>query len=65
MESPSNGRDALNATIAAHRAKKMLVSAPNSGGGASGKFVARVTKTVHARLATRARAAGYLSVRWR
>jgi predicted HicB family RNase H-like nuclease len=34
------------------------VSAPNSGGVASGKFVARVPKTVHAQLATRARAEG-------
>ena len=53
-----NGRDALKATIAALRAKKLPVPAPNSGGVASGKFVARVPKTVHAQLATRARAEG-------
>jgi antitoxin HicB len=53
-----NGRDALKATIAALKAKKLPVPAPNSGGIASGKFVARVPKTVHAQLATRARAEG-------
>ena len=54
----ANGRDALKATVAALRAKKLPVPAPNSGGVASGKFVARVPKTVHAQLATRARAEG-------
>ena len=53
-----NGRDALKATIAALKSKKLAVPAPNSGGVASGKFVARVPKTVHAQLATRARAEG-------
>ena len=53
-----SGRDALKATIAALRGKKLAVPAPNSGGVASGKFVARVPKTVHAELATRARAEG-------
>ena len=57
-EAIENGRDALKATIAALRAKKLSVPAPNSGGVASGKFVARVPKTVHAQLATRARAEG-------
>jgi len=57
-EALRNGRDALKATIAALKAKKMPVPAPNSGGVASGKFVARVPKTVHAQLATRARAEG-------
>jgi len=57
-EAISNGRDALKATIAALKAKKLPVPAPNSGGVASGKFVARVPKTVHARLASRARAEG-------
>jgi antitoxin HicB len=54
----ANGHDALKATVAALRAKKLPVPAPNSGGVASGKFVARVPKTVHAQLATRARAEG-------
>ena len=53
-----SGLDALKATIAALKAKKLPVPAPNSGGVASGKFVARVPKTVHAQLATRARAEG-------
>lgn len=57
-EAMTNGRDALKATIAALIAKKMTVPSPNSGGVASGKFVARVPKTVHAQLATRARAEG-------
>jgi antitoxin HicB len=57
-EAMSNGRDALKATIAALKSKKMTVPAANSGGVASGKFVARVPKTVHAQLATRARAEG-------
>ncbi len=54
----ANGRDALKATIATLKSKKLPVPAPNSGGVASGKFVARVPKTVHAQLATRARAEG-------
>ena len=57
-EAIENGRDALKATIAALKAKKVPVPAPNSGGVASGKFVARVPKTVHAQLATRAKAEG-------
>ena len=54
----ANGRDALKATLAALKAKKFPVPAPNRGGVASGFFVARVPKTVHAQLATRARAEG-------
>lgn len=57
-EAVASGQDALKATIAALKAKKLPVPAPNSGGVASGKFIARVPKTVHARLATRARAEG-------
>ena len=57
-EAVTNGRDALKATIAALKAKKMAVPSANGGGVASGKFVARVPKTVHAQLATRARAEG-------
>jgi antitoxin HicB len=55
-EALENGRQAL--TIAALKARKLPVPAPNSGGVASGKFVARVPKTLHAQLATRARAEG-------
>ncbi len=54
----ANGKDALDATIAALKSKHLPVPAPNGGGVASGKFVARVPKTVHARLASRARAEG-------
>ncbi len=57
-EAIENGRDALKATIAALKAKRLPVPSPNSGGVASGKFVARVPKTVHAQLATRAKAEG-------
>ncbi len=57
-EALANGHDALKATIAALKAKKLPVPNPNSGGVASGKFVARVPKTVHAQLATRAKAEG-------
>ena len=54
----TNGKDALQATIAALKLKELPIPAPNGGGVASGKFVARVPKTVHARLATRAKAEG-------
>jgi antitoxin HicB len=57
-EALANGKDALKSTIAALKAKDLPIPAPNSGGVASGKFVARVPKTVHARLATRAKAEG-------
>jgi antitoxin HicB len=58
QEALVNGQDALQATIEALQAKAMAVPAPNSGGVASGKFVARVPKTIHAQLATRAKAEG-------
>jgi antitoxin HicB len=57
-EAIENGLDAVKATIDALKAKKLPVPTPNSGGIASGKFVARVPKTVHAQLTTRARAEG-------
>ena len=57
-EAIENGRDALKATIAALKTRKLPIPSPNSGGIASGKFVARVPKTVHAQLATRAKAEG-------
>lgn len=53
-----NGRDALKSTIATLKAMDLPVPAPNGGGVASGKFVARVPKSVHAQLATRAKAEG-------
>ena len=61
-EAIENGRDALKATVAALKSKKLPVPAPNRGGVASGKFVARVPKTVHAQLAARARAEGARSM---
>lgn len=57
-EAIANGTDALAATIAALEAKGFPVPAPNSGGVASGKFVARVPKSVHAQLSARAKAEG-------
>ena len=57
-EALKNGKDALKSTIAALKAKDLPVPTPNSGGIASGKFVARVPKTVHAQLTTRAKAEG-------
>lgn len=57
-EAIANGHDALKATIAALGAKGLPVPAPISGGVASGKFVARVPKTIHAQLSTRAKAKG-------
>lgn len=53
-----NGQDALRATIGALEAKDLPVPGANSGGIASGKFVARVPKTIHAQLTTRARTEG-------
>jgi|GEM_PF-5091659 len=47
-----------NSTTATLKAKGVPVPLPNGGGVASGKFVARVPKTVHAHLATRAKAEG-------
>lgn len=57
-EAIAHDRDALAGTIAALKAKGFAVPAPNSGGVASGKFVARVPKTIHAQLATRSKAEG-------
>ena len=57
-EALTNGKDALKSTIAALKERELPVPAPNGGGVASGKFVARVPKTVHARLTSRAKAEG-------
>lgn len=57
-EAVRNGAEALQATIDTLREKRLPIPAPNSGGVASGKFVARVPKSVHAQLATRAKAEG-------
>lgn len=57
-EAIANGRDALAATILALEANGLPVPAPNGGNVASGKFVARVPKSIHAQLSTRAKAEG-------
>ena len=57
-EALANGRDALKSTVTALKAKGLPVPAPNGGGVASGKLVARVPKTVHAQLTSRAKAEG-------
>jgi antitoxin HicB len=57
-EAIENGKDALKSTIAALKAKELPVPPPNGGAVASGKFVARVPKTVHARLTSRAKTEG-------
>ena len=57
-EALENGKDALKSTIAALKAKDIPIPAPNGGSVASGKFVARVPRTVHARLSSRAKAEG-------
>ena len=57
-EAIANGREALAETIAALKVKGFPAPMPNSGGVASGKFVARVPKTVHAQLTTRAKSEG-------
>jgi antitoxin HicB len=57
-ETIANGRAALAATIATLAARGFPVPAPSSGGVASGKFVARVPKSIHAQLAVRAKAEG-------
>lgn len=57
-EAIANGRDALAATIDALEAKGFPVPKPNSGGVASGKFVARVPKSIHAELSARAKSEG-------
>jgi len=57
-EALANGREALVGMIAALESCGHPVPAPNSGGVASGKFVARVPKTLHAALASRAKSEG-------
>lgn len=57
-EAMANGRDALSGMIATLAALGHPVPPPGSGGLASGKFVARVPKSIHAQLAIRAKAEG-------
>ena len=57
-EAIQNGLDALQETIAALESLNLPVPEPGSGGSYSGKFIQRVPKSLHARLATRARQEG-------
>jgi antitoxin HicB len=58
QEAIANGRDALAGVIEALKATGHPVPLPNSGGVVSGKFVARVPKSIHAQLGARAKAEG-------
>jgi len=57
-EAIANGRDALAGMIEALEAWGQPVPAPNSGGAASGKFLTRVPKSLHAALSARAKMEG-------
>ncbi|MCC6602589.1 MAG: type II toxin-antitoxin system HicB family antitoxin [Anaerolineae bacterium] len=57
-EAIQNGLDALEETIAALESMNLPVPEPGSGGSYSGKFIQRVPKSLHARLAARARQEG-------
>jgi antitoxin HicB len=57
-EAIRNGRDALEETVAALESLNLPVPEPGSGGSYSGKFVQRVPRSLHARLAMRARQEG-------
>jgi len=57
-EAISNGREALAGMIESLEAWGRPVPAPNSGGVASGKFVTRVPKSLHAALTHRAKTEG-------
>jgi antitoxin HicB len=57
-EAIRNGMDALAETIAALEDMGLPVPAPGSGGAYSGKFIQRVPRSLHARLAARARQEG-------
>jgi len=53
-----NGKDALQETIAALESLGLPVPELSSGSTYSGKFIQRVPKSLHARLALRARQEG-------
>ena len=57
-EAIRNGLDALAETIAALESMGLPVPKPGSGGSYSGKFIQRVPRSLHARLAARARQEG-------
>lgn len=57
-EAIHNGLDALQETISALESMNLPVPEPGSGGSYSGKFIQRVPKSIHARLALRAKQEG-------
>ena len=57
-EAIRNGFDALQETIYALESMNLPIPEPESGGSYSGKFVQRVPKSLHARLAARAKQEG-------
>ncbi len=57
-ETIRNGLDALQETIAALESMGFPVPEPESGGSYSGKFIQRIPKSLHARLAMRAKQEG-------
>jgi len=57
-EAINNGLNALEETIGALESMNMAVPEAGSGGSFSGKFIQRVPKSVHARLAMRAKQEG-------
>jgi antitoxin HicB len=57
-ETIANGLDALQETIAALESMNLPVPTPGSLGSYSGKFIQRVPKSIHARLALRAKQEG-------
>lgn len=57
-EAIRNGLDALAETIAALESLNLPVPEPGSGGSYSGRFVQRVPRSLHARLAARAKQEG-------
>jgi antitoxin HicB len=57
-EAMHNGLDALQETITALEGMGLPVPEPGSGGAYSGKFIQRVPKSLHARLALRAKQEG-------
>lgn len=57
-EAIQNGLDALHETIAALESMNLPVPEPGGSGAYSGKFIQRVPKSLHARLALRAKQEG-------
>ena len=57
-EAITNGMDALKETIFALESMGLPVPEPESGGSYSGKFIQRVPKSLHARLAIKAKQEG-------